>query len=244
MKLNYKLSNIDFKPGTVILAGAGPGAQDLVTLKVYNAIKLADVIIYDALVNENLLKDTKKTAILIFGGKTKTKKACSQQEINEWMIYHTKKNNRVLRLKGGDPSFFSRASQEIKFLRTNLIKFQVFSGVTSSQQAIKRINYSFFNESEICNFITGHRRIKNKSISFNFEKVYKNKGRLIIYMGIGQIKKISSQLLNLGMSKNTKVKIVSNTSFSFEKIINTNLYDVEDAIVSNNIKPPSIIIIN
>ena len=244
MKFNFKPPKIDFKPGTVILAGSGPGSKDLITLKVYIAIKLADVIIYDALVNKNLLKGSKKNSILIFAGKTKNTKACSQNEINQWMVYHAKKNKKILRLKGGDPSFFSRGSQEIDFLKKNSINFRVFTGITSSQQAIKSCHYSFYNESGVCNFVTGHKKIDKKSIIFDFKKIYKNGGRILLYMGVGQIKKISSQLINLGMKRNTKVCIVSNTSFSYEKIINTTLDNVEKSIISNKINPPSIIIIN
>ena len=105
MKINYKLSNVIFEKGSVILAGAGPGSLEQVTLKVYVAISKADVIIYDSLVNENILKNSNKSVVKIFGGKTKNKRACSQSEINEWMVYHAKKNKKVLRLKGGDPSF-------------------------------------------------------------------------------------------------------------------------------------------
>ncbi len=244
MRFNYKLSNIDFKAGTVILAGAGPGSKELITLRVYSALKLADVIIYDALVNKSLLKIARKSSTLIFGGKTKGKKACSQHEINQWMINYARKNMKVLRLKGGDPSFFSRGSQEIDFLKSHSINFQVFSGITSSQQAVKSSNYSFFNKSDICNFITGHKRINNKSITFDLEKIFKNNGRIIVYMGVGQIKSISYQLLNLGMNKNTRVCVISNTSFTFEKIVTTTLSGVVNSIISNKIKPPSIIIIN
>ena len=99
MKINYKLSNVIFEKGSVILAGAGPGSLEQVTLKVYVAISKADVIIYDSLVNENILKNSNKTAVKIFGGKTKNKRACSQSEINEWMVYHAKKNKKA--------SFFS-----------------------------------------------------------------------------------------------------------------------------------------
>ena len=122
MNIKYKPSNVIFEKGSVILAGAGPGSLQQVTLKVCVAITKADVIIYDSLVNEKILKKSNKSVIKIFGGKTKNKRACSQSEINEWMVYHAKKNRRVLRLKGGDPSFFSRGSQEIKFLKKKQFK--------------------------------------------------------------------------------------------------------------------------
>ena len=73
MKINYKLPIIDFKKGSVVLAGGGPGSIELITLKVYQAIKQADVIIYDALVNKDLLKISKNSSKHIYGGKTKKK---------------------------------------------------------------------------------------------------------------------------------------------------------------------------
>ena len=244
MEINYKQSNIVFEKGSVILAGAGPGCVEQVTLKVYAAISKADVIIYDSLVNENILKNANKSTIKIFGGKTKSKRACSQNEINEWMIRHTKKNRKVLRLKGGDPSFFSRGSQEIEFLEKNKIKYKVFSGITSSQPAIKKTNISFFNQNDICNFITGHRRIKNNSISLDLKKIVGNEGRIIIYMGVSQIKKISSDLIDLGVDRKTKVFIVSNASMQSERVFQSSLFEIEKTIDQNNILPPSIIVIN
>ena len=113
MILNYSHSNINFEKNTVIIAGAGPGSKKLVTLKLRFILKLADVIIYDALVNKLILKDCKEKVLLIYAGKTK-KNSCTQSEINHLMVKHAKK--RVLRLKGGD-KFFSRASQEVQFLK-------------------------------------------------------------------------------------------------------------------------------
>ncbi len=244
MKINYKPCNFVFEKGSVILAGAGPGCLTQVTLKVFEAITQADVIIYDSLVNEELLKNTKKSVIKIFGGKTKNKRACSQSEINEWMVDHAKNNNKVLRLKGGDPSFFSRGSQEIEFLKKKRIKYKIFSGITSSQSAIKKINISFFNQHDVCNFITGHRRINNSSISLDFKKIVGNKGRIIVYMGVSQIKKISTDLIDMGIDRKTKVFIISNASMKSERVFQSLLYEVEKTINQNNILPPSIIVIN
>ena len=244
MQINYKQTFIDFTKGSVIIAGAGPGNIELITLKVLNAIKDADVIIYDALVNKDLLKFSKKNSKHIFGGKTSNKKACSQSEINEWMIYYARKNKRVLRLKGGDPSFFSRGSQEIKFLKEKKIKYKIFSGISSSQQTVTNANLDFFNKYGICNFITGHRRIKEKQKISDMRKLFYNKGKFIVYMGVGQIKTISNQLINLGMKTNTKVTIVSNASLNNQKIFRSNISEVAENVVRKKILPPSIIVIN
>ena len=244
MKINYKDTIIDFNKGSVILAGAGPGDLKQITLKVYQALKQADVIIYDSLVNKNLLSIANKSSKKIFGGKTKNKRACSQREINEWMVYYAKNKMRVLRLKGGDPSFFSRGSQEIHFLKKNQIKYKIFSGITSSQQAILSSKISFYNDTGICNFITGHRKINNNTISFDLKKIVNNNGRIIIYMGIGQIKKICSDLRAFGMNLDTQVFIISNASLKSERVFCTSLSKAEEIIIKNNILPPSIIIIN
>ncbi len=244
MQIYNKESIIDFKKGTVILAGAGPGCLKQVTLKVYQSIQKADVIIYDALVNKELLKFSKKNAELKFGGKTKKEKACSQNEINEWLLFHTKKNRRVLRLKGGDTSFFSRGSQEIKFLKDHDIKYKIFTGITSSQLAIKNSGINFFNKKGVCNFITGHRKINKESVSNNFTHVYKNGGKIIIYMGVSQIKEIISNLIHLGINKKKDVIIVSNASLQTEKIYFSEISEIESTILNNRITPPSIIIIN
>jgi len=244
MRINYKQTFIDFGKGTVVLAGAGPGGKKLVTLKVYSALKEADIILYDALVGEELLEYSTKACKLIFAGKAKKKKACSQKDINEWMVYYAKKNKKVLRLKGGDPSFFSRGSQEINFLKKNNIKYQVFSGISSSQEAIKTANLKFFMHNGICNFMTGHRKISDEQKISYTNKIFCNKGRIIVYMGIGQIKKISTELIESGMPKKTSVTVVSNISFQNERIVSSDLANVAQQIKKKKIQPPSIIIIN
>ena len=128
MKLDYKHSNIKFDKNTVIIAGAGPGSKKLITLKLKYILQQADVVIYDALVNKSILNYCNEKTLLIYAGKTK-KKSCSQLEINQLLVKYAKLGKRVLRLKGGDASFFSRASQEVEFLKKiklNLTFFQQF----------------------------------------------------------------------------------------------------------------------
>ena len=243
MNLNYSVNNINFKEGTVIIAGAGPGNIKLVTIKTILALKSADVVIYDSLVNKALLEYCKKNIILIFAGKTLTNRACSQEDINEWLVRYAKKNKKVLRLKGGDISFFSRGSQEISYLRKNKVKFKIFTGITSAQAALKELKEKSTNTKLCLNFITGHKQIKNYSRPINYDYLVNSEGRILVYMGISQIKSIRNNLIKSGMKKNTKISIISNASLENQIIYNTNLKDVTNLVKNNEVRPPSIIII-
>ncbi len=244
MNLNYSVNNINFKEGTVIIAGAGPGNIKLVTIKTILAIKSADVIIYDSLINKLLLEYCKKNVKLIFAGKTSTNRACSQEDINEWLVKYAKKNKKVLRLKGGDVSFFSRGSQEISFLKKNKVKFKIFTGITSAQAALKEIEEKV-NKKRLClNFITGHKQIKTKSKKINYKYLINTKGMILVYMGVSQIESIKKNLIKSGMRKSTEVSIISNASLENQKIYNTKLKNVVNFFKDKEVKPPSIIIIN
>ena len=241
---NYKPVKIEFEDGSVIIAGAGPGSLKLLTYKVLNALMIADVIIYDALVNKEVLKFSKKKAKLIFAGKLKNRRACTQNDINLWLVKYAKAGKKVLRLKGGDPSFFSRASQESEYLENHKIKFKIFSGITASQESIKKLNSNFFNNSNVCNLITGHRSINYPNVDINYKSICSNGGKIIIYMGISQIEKITQKLIENGRKIDTKVSIICNASLKKEKIWESKLRDLKKLIKKEKIKSPAIIVVN
>ena len=242
MKLNYKYSNIKFEKNTVIIAGAGPGSKKLITLELKYILRVADVIVYDALVNKSILEECNEKVLLIYAGKTK-KKSCTQTEINELLVKYAKKGKRVLRLKGGDVSFFSRAGQEVKFLKKNKVNFRVISAVTSSQASISQTSENFFNKKRFCNFITGHKKINSNSKDVDYYNVIKNKGKIFIYMGISQIEKISKNLQKNQVSLKERVSIIKNASLKNQKIYKTNLKNCSSFIKKNKITSPAIIII-
>jgi len=215
----------------------------LVTIKTILALKSADVVIYDSLINKALLEYCKKNVKLIFAGKTSTNRACSQEDINEWLVKYAKKNKKVLRLKGGDISFFSRGSQEITYLKKNKIKFKIFTGITSAQAALKEVNEKSSDTKLCLNFITGHKKIKTYSKEINYDYLVNTQGRILVYMGVSQIESIKNNLIKSGMKKNTKISIISNASLENQIIYNTNLKDVTNFVKDNEVKPPSIIII-
>jgi len=243
VNINFNQSNIKFKKGTVILASAGPGNPGLVTLKLKYIISLADVVIFDALVNKEILELCKTNIKLIYAGKIKERKACTQSEINEWLLEYSTKKKKVLRLKGGDVSFFSRASQELDFLKKNKIKTEIFSGITSSQASLKKAQSDFFNKSNFCTLMTGHKIIIKKNTEVNYSQICKNKGKIIIYMGVSQISLIVSQLISNGINENEKVTLIQNASMNSERLFFTTLRHCPIFIKKKNINSPSIIII-
>ena len=118
--------------GKVYLLGAGPGDPELLTLKAARVLAKADVILYDALVSREVLAMASRNAQLIDVGKRAGKKLLTQDEINSLLISYAKKNNVVVRLKGGDPLLFGRAGEEIDALRTAQIEFEIVPGITAA----------------------------------------------------------------------------------------------------------------
>ena len=232
-----------FKKGSVIIAGAGPGDPKLLTLKVYNCIKHADVIIYDGLVNTDILKNASKKTNLIFAGKSFTNKSCTQQQIISWMISHAKKEKRVLRLKGGDPLVFGRGAEEVESLKKNKIPFQIFPGITASQQALNYLSDSNNKINEFC-LMTGHKAIDSQLPRFDYKKISKINGKIIIYMGLSQIKEIAKKLIANGKKKETVVEIIKNVSLASQEKVITSLVKCSKENLKFGLTPPVIIIIN
>lgn len=113
------------------LVGAGPGDPELITLKGINAIRRADVVLYDALANRALLAFAPPHAIQIFVGKRRDKKAFTQEEINELIVDYARRSGHVVRLKGGDPFVFGRGSEEMQYALTHGIPAAYVPGISS-----------------------------------------------------------------------------------------------------------------
>ena len=117
-----------FAPGTVWLAGAGPGAPGLLTLLAYHALQTADVVVYDALVSDGILKWTGPHTSKIYAGKRGGKPSHNQRNISERLVELARAGKRVLRLKGGDPFVFGRGGEECQALAAADIPFRIIPG--------------------------------------------------------------------------------------------------------------------
>lgn len=229
--------------GKVYIAGAGCGDEQLITLKLKNILEKADCVIYDRLVNPNILQYSKPGAELIYMGKENTEGGELQLKINQTIVEKAFENAIVLRLKGGDPFVFGRGGEEIEALLAENIEFEVIPGITSSiavpayagiPVTHRGINTSF-------HVFTGHTKIDGSE--HDFSTIVKLDGTLIFLMGLGNLEKIVENLVENGKKVDTPVAIIKDGTTSKQKTYTGTLGTIVEIVKENNVKSPVIIII-
>lgn len=223
----------------VYLIGAGPGDPELITLKAVKALNIADVVIYDRLANEEILKHVPDNAKLIYVGKKAGEHYKSQDEINDIIVNEAKdKNNEVIvRLKGGDPFVFGRGGEEILDLIKEDISFEIIPGVTSAIGAPTTVGLPITHRAVATSFtvVTGHEDpTKNKKqVKWDYTA-----DTIIVLMGIGKIKENTSEMMKYRDPK-TPACVIENGTLPNEKIIFGTLEDIAD----KDINTPAILIV-
>src|ERR1043166_5394598 len=146
------------KSGTVYLVGAGPGDAGLLTLRGADLLSRADVVVYDALVNAELLRLAPKEAEIIFGGKRAKEHAIPQEDLNRLLIAKAREGKTVVRLKGGDPYIFGRGGEEAEELAAAKIAFEIVPGVSSVVAAPNYAGIPLTHRDYCASFtvVTGH----------------------------------------------------------------------------------------
>src|SRR5437667_8898110 len=171
--------------GTVYLVGAGPGDAGLLTLRGAELLGRADVVVYDGLVNLELLQLAPKTAEMIFGGKRPKERAIPQEEITALLIARAREGKCVVRLKGGDPYIFGRGGEEAEELANAHIPFEVVPGVSSVVAAPNYAGIPLTHRGVASTFtvLTGHEDPEKESSDLNFEEIARIPGNKVILMG-------------------------------------------------------------
>ncbi len=224
----------------VYLVGAGPGDIGLLTIRAYNLIKKAKVIVYDRLVSEEIL-ELNKSAKFIDVGKKPDEHKKTQEQINE-ILYLESRGNNVVRLKGGDPYVFGRGSEEAQYLIQRGVKVEVVNGITS---AIAGLNYAGIpitarNIATSFHVITGH--LSDGKYN-EFEKYAKLNGTLVFLMGIKNIELIVEGLVINGKSPKTPVAVINWATRNYQRKLISTLENVSDDIKKNSISNPSLIVV-
>lgn len=235
--------------GKVYLVGAGPGKPDLITVRGLNILKESDVVIYDYLVDKSLLGYTKDGAELICCDELGKKRYANgflvhQNKINNLLIRKAKEEKKVARLKNGDPSIFSRYSQELEVLTKNKIEFEVVPGVTAAVAAagLSGIPLTDRKLASSCVFVTGHEDPTKKESLLDWDSLAKI-GTLVLYMAIENLDEIVSKLLKCGRDENTPVAIIQDASLITQRILTSTLKNIAKKAKEQGLKPPAIVIV-
>jgi uroporphyrin-III C-methyltransferase len=228
--------------GKIIILGAGPGDKELITVKGKNAIASADVILYDALVNKELLLEAKNNCKLIYVGKRAGKHKMPQEKINALLVDCAYEMEVVVRLKGGDPFIFGRGHEELEYCRKAGFDVEIIPGLSSSTALplLQHVPLTRRGISESFWVITG--TTSAHQLSGDISIAMQTSATLVILMGIRKLPQIASLLLSLG-KESTPIMIIQNGSRVDEKfIISDALHIVEDA-QREKIGAPGIIVI-
>lgn len=233
------------KRGKVYLIGAGPGDPLLITIKGFEKIKEADVIVYDHLANDKLLKYVKKDAELIYAGKIASRHALKQEEINHLLYRKASEDKIVARLKGGDPFVFGRGGEEAEYLYEKGIDFEIIPGVTSAiaVPAYAGIPLTHREYASAAALITGHEDPSKKESDIDWAKISTGIGTLVFLMGMGNLGSISRKLIENGRSQETPVAVIEKGSLPGQKVVVGTLKDIESKVRESNLVPPAVIIV-
>jgi uroporphyrin-III C-methyltransferase len=226
----------------VTLVGAGPGDPELITLKGLKALESADVVLYDALVNRNLLDHAPKGANLIFVGKRKDYKRYSQSAINELLVQCALEFGHVVRLKGGDPFIFGRGTEEIDYVSSFNIETKVVSGISSSMAvpASQGIALTTRGVSESFWVITG--TTSDRKLSKDVYLAAQSTATVVILMGMSKLGEIVS-LFKQFERHDTPTAIIQNGTMKSEKIGLGTISTIEEEVRTKNLGAPAVIVI-
>lgn len=231
--------------GIVYLVGAGPGDAGLLTVRGAELIARADVLVYDALVNPDLLRLAPKTAEVIYGGKRAKDHAIPQEELNQLLVKKAKEGKVVVRLKGGDPYIFGRGGEEAEEIQEAGIDFEVVPGISSTFAAP---NYAGIpvTHRDFCSsytVITGHEDPTKEESAIDWAALAKTPGTKIVLMGVERIRQIASKFVENGLPAKTPVAMVRWGTTGRQKTIEGTLATIADVVEKTGFTAPAVTII-
>ncbi|WP_420602677.1 uroporphyrinogen-III C-methyltransferase [Flagellimonas sp.] len=227
--------------GKLTVVGAGPGDVDLITLKGIKALQRADVVLYDALVDSELLEYA-PNAEHIFVGKRKGCYAYQQEQINELIVQRASLNKHVVRLKGGDPFVFGRGAEEMEYAASHGLDVEVVPGISSSVAvpAAQNIPVTKRGATESFWVITG--TTKEHKLSADVALAAKSNATVLILMGMSKLKEITELFKKEGKS-NLPVAIIQNGTTDNEKIGIGTVSTIVNQAKEQQLSNPAIIVL-
>ncbi|MDX3925289.1 MAG: uroporphyrinogen-III C-methyltransferase [Shinella sp.] len=231
--------------GSVWLVGAGPGDPGLLTLHAANALRQADVIVHDALVNGDCLKLARPGAALEFAGKRGGKPSPKQRDISLRLVELARAGNRVLRLKGGDPFVFGRGGEEALTLVEHGIPFRIVPGITAGigGLAYAGIPVTHREVNHAVTFLTGHDSSGLVPDRIDWQGIARGSPVIVMYMAMKHIGQIAANLIAGGRSPEEPVAFVCNAATAEQRVLETMLARAEADVAAAGLEPPAIVVV-
>lgn len=225
----------------VCLVGAGPGAEDLISVRGLQRLRRAEVLLYDRLAGEQLLKEVPEACEKINVGKRVGAHAMKQEEINRLLVEKARTGKYVVRLKGGDPFVFGRGGEEVLALKAAGISYELVPGISScvAVPELAGIPVTHREMARSFHVITGHTAGEELR---DYAQYAGLSGTLIFLMGIGNLEQIVKGLLSGGMCADTPVSIIENGALPGQRRVDGTLADITDIALQEHVQAPAIIV--
>ncbi|MBX3448360.1 MAG: uroporphyrinogen-III C-methyltransferase [Planctomycetaceae bacterium] len=231
--------------GKVYLVGAGPGDPGLITVRGRELLQLADLVLYDGLVNPQLLLHVHSRTERTCRVQSDTGKHLPQDEINARLIAAAKQGLTVVRLKGGDPFIFGRGTEEAAALAAEGIPFEVVPGITAATGAAVYAGISLTHRdfASAVAFVTGHESPGKSRLSLDYKALARFPGTLVFYMGLGHLEEIVTALIREGRSRDTPAAVVSRATTPAQQVVTAKLEELPNAVSRARLPAPSLVVI-
>lgn len=243
MALTLDLEPPEFPPGWVWLAGAGPGDPGMLTLNALHGLKLADAVVYDALVDERVLRLARPGAALEYAGKRGGKPSPKQRDISARLIALARAGKRVLRLKGGDPFVFGRGGEEALALVRAGVPFRILPGVTAAigGLAYAGIPTTHRDSNAAVTFISGHNVAGDVPDELDWAALAKGAPVLVLYMALKHLDAIARRLIAGGRAADDPVAVVCAAATPAQRVLETTLGACAADAAAAGLEPPAIV---
>lgn len=234
----------ELKPGWVWLVGAGPGDPGLLTLLAYDALQQAEVVVYDALVDDAVLDFVPDHVTLEQAGKRGGRPSPKQRDISQRLVQLARAGSRVVRLKGGDPLVFGRGGEEALALVDNGVPFRVVPGMTAGLGglAYAGIPLTHRDTNSAVTFVTGHDIGGALHTSLDWDALCRAPV-LVVYMGMKHLEPMAERLRAGGRPPDEPVAVVSRATTPGQHVLETTLVDAAADVAASGIQPPAVIVV-
>lgn len=227
------------------LAGAGPGDPGLLSLHALSGLQQADVVVYDALVDERILSFAPNTAEIINAGKRGGKPSPKQADISLRLVALAKEGKRVLRLKGGDPFVFGRGGEEALALVEAGVPFRIIPGITAGVGglAYAGIPSTHRGVNQAVTFLTGHDQNGVAPDQLDWDALAKGSPVIVMYMAMKHLALITQKLMAGGRAPEEPVALICNATLPEQKVLETTLNCCADDAAAAEMKPPALVVV-